>query len=323
MPRSLPELMNRRCFLGSLTAAAGVGSAGCRTVPSGSRVPRIVDTHTHFYDPLRPGGVPWPAEGDRFLYRTVLPSEYERIARPLGIEGTLVVEASHWVSDNDWVLDLARREPFLVGVVGHLQPGGAGFAEDLERLSGNLRFRGIRIGSSEVASACRNAKVLRDLMRVTDAGLVLDVLVGMEQLMNVEELASKLPGQSIVINHCANVHVTGQVPPLAYRELITLCARNPRVYMKVSGLVEGTGRTDGTAPRDVDFYRPLLDTIWNAFGEDRLIFGSNWPVSAQFAPLEVVHGIVAEYFTERGPVAFAKYFGGNAASVYGIVPRSR
>jgi L-fuconolactonase len=323
MPRSKPELVNRRRFLGSLTAAAAVGGAGCRTAPSGGTAPRIIDTHTHFYDPYRPGGVPWPAKEDPFLFRTVLPPEYERIARPLGIEGTLVVEASPWVSDNDWVLDLAEREPFLVGLVGHLKPGRAGFAEDLAKFSRNPRFRGIRIGSSEVGMANGNDEVLKDLGRVADAGLALDVLVGTEQLPQVARLASRLPVLSIVIDHCANVRVDGHEPPPAWREGVSECARHAGIHMKVSGLVEGTGRTEGTAPRDVEHYRPVLDAIWQTFGEDRLIFGSNWPVSARFAPLEVVHGIVAEFFAERGPVASAKYFAGNAAKVYGVGARSR
>ena len=65
-------------------------------------------------------------------------------------------------------------------------------------------------------------------------------------------------------------------------------ARFPQVFLKVSALVESTGRRDGTAPRDVEFYRPWLDIAWNAFGPDRLIYGSDWPVSSA-DPLDGIH----------------------------------
>ncbi|MCC7373048.1 MAG: amidohydrolase family protein [Verrucomicrobiales bacterium] len=310
--------MNRRCFLESIAAATALGGAGCRIARPGGAASKVIDTHTHFYDPRRPGGVPWPPKEDGFLYRPVLPPEYERIARPLGIDRTLVVEASPWVSDNDWVLELIRREPFLVGLVGHLNPGQPEFAKNFGRLSRFDRFRGIRIGGADVASAPDHKEILRNLGLLADAGLALDVLVGPEQLPQVARLASALPSLSMVIDHCANVRVNGQEPPRSWREGLSECARHRRIHMKVSGLVEGTGRADGTASRDLAFYRPVLDAIWQSFGEDRVIFGSNWPVSARFAPLDVVHGIVADYFHEHGPVASAKYFGGNATAVYGL-----
>src|SRR3990172_1342684 len=89
----------------------------------------IIDCHTHFYDPTRPEGVPWPSKDDKLLYRRVLPEDYKRVARPLGVTGTVVVEASPWVEDNEWVLDLAAKDPFLVGLVGHLDPKNDPFRE--------------------------------------------------------------------------------------------------------------------------------------------------------------------------------------------------
>ena len=120
--------MNRREFLGSALLAA----AGCARL----RVEEgILDTHTHFYDPTRPEGVPWPGKEDAFLYRTVLPAELKSIAKPLGVTGTIVVEASAWVEDNQWVLNLAKTETFIQGLVGHLKPGKPEFKTDLERFA--------------------------------------------------------------------------------------------------------------------------------------------------------------------------------------------
>jgi L-fuconolactonase len=304
----------RRLFLTGSTAVAAAALAGCATrLPS--PVP-IIDTHTHFYDPTRPQGVPWPPPDDPLLYRPVLPAEYRSLAEPLGIAGTVVVEASPWVEDNQWVLELAADEPYLMGLVGHLKPGQPDFAQQLERFARNPRFRGIRTGLWGVQFDPRGDAFARDLERLSERDLALDVLVGPEQLPAVAQLAERLPALRIVVDHCANVRIDGHTPPTAWRHGLQLCADRPNVFMKVSGLVEGTGHGDGSAPRDVEFYRPVLDAVWNAFGEDRVLFGSNWPVSARFAPLATVHAIVAEYFAGQGANASSRFFQHNAHRVY-------
>ena len=65
----------------------------------------IIDTHVHFYDPTRPQGIPWPGKNNKQLYRPVLPDEFKRLSKPFGVAGTIVVEASPWIEDNQWWLD--------------------------------------------------------------------------------------------------------------------------------------------------------------------------------------------------------------------------
>ena len=99
----------------------------------------IIDTHTHFYDPTRPEGVPWPNPNDEVLYRRVMPEDFKALAVPEGATGTVVVEASKWLEDNQWILDLAADEPFIVGFVGHLEPTDD-FEDNLNRFSANPLF---------------------------------------------------------------------------------------------------------------------------------------------------------------------------------------
>jgi L-fuconolactonase len=100
-------------------------------------------------------------------------------------------------------------------------------------------------------------------------------------------------------------------------------ARRPEIYFKVSGLVEGTGRSDGTAPRDVEFYRPVLDAMREMFGPDRLIYASNWPVSERFAPLATVQGIIGDYFRSHGGRAEEMVFSQSAKAAYNWVKRDK
>ncbi len=306
--------MNRRQFL---AASAGVAATlgGCATSPSTSAA-GFIDTHTHFYDPTRPQGVPWPPKGDAVLYRPILPDEFARLTRPLGVAGTVVVEASTLEEDTQWLLDLAAKSPPILGVVGHLKPARPGFAERLARFARNPLFRGIRAGTWEGPLKPEDATTLANLRILSDHDLSLDVNVGTAGLPSIAAIAKALPDLRIIIDHCANVRIDGHAPPAEWLAGLSACAKHRNVCMKGSGLVEGTGRSKGDAPADVAFYKPTLDAIWERFGDDRVVFGSNWPVSLRFASYETVLGIVRAYTESRGASTATTYFSGNAKRVY-------
>ena len=306
----------RRQFLQS--TALVVAAAGCGTL-AGNRHD-IIDCHTHFYDPSRPQGVPWPGRSETRLYRRVSPEDYKRFATPLGITGTVVVEASAWLEDNQWILDLARDEPFIKGFVGNVPPGAEGFREHIRRFARHPLFRGIRVSFGDVPKLNDPTK-LRDLHGLVDHDLSLDLNGGPESLATVSAIARAFPKLRIIIDHVANVRIDGGVPPDNWREGMRAAASHPNVYCKLSGLVEGTGRRD-SAPRSVDFYRPVLGHVWDCFGGDRLIFGSNWPVSELFADFNTVYVLAHDFMAEKGERVARAVFAGNARSFYKWLPRA-
>src|SRR5438552_3849486 len=182
-----PLRATRRQFLQATTAAA----LGPAVVPSaadgkeGLAVKAIIDTHTHFYDPTRPQGVPWPGKDDKLLYRPVLPDEYQKLTKPLSVTGTVIVEASPWVEDNQWVLELSDRNAFIVGVVGNLAPGSAEFSRHLDRFSKHPRFRGIRVSHAAVKSGLSEKKFLADIHSFADHDLELDINGGPDMLPDI------------------------------------------------------------------------------------------------------------------------------------------
>src|SRR5688572_29594071 len=146
--------IGRRTILaGGIAATLSMG----RLVRAAS-APQIIDCHTHFYDPSRPGGVPWPGKDDKVLYRTVLPKHFREVAGPLGVTGTVVVEASPLVEDNQWLLDLAKDEPWIVGIAGHLSPGGEGFGGHIERFAKTPLYRGIRVNHADLKRGLENER---------------------------------------------------------------------------------------------------------------------------------------------------------------------
>ncbi len=279
----------------------------------------VIDTHTHFYDPTRPGGVDWPGKDDKALYRPVLPPEFVKQSTPHGVTGTVVVEASPRLADNDWLLDLADAHPIIVGVVGRLDVADDKFAEHLKRLARRKKYRGFRINETELKAALADAKQAARFAHVIDAGLSVDVNGGPDVVPVVSTLAKRFPKLGIVLNHIGNVRIDGKTVPPGWTENILNLGDHPRVSCKLSALVEGSGKNDGTAPKDMAYYQPTIDVVWKAFGEDRLMFGSNWPVADLFATYATVFGLVDQYLKDKPEAARAKVWGQNAVKWYGLI----
>lgn len=316
--------VKRREFLAlpaALLAAETTRSLGASPgVQVSSRSPTdIIDCHTHFYDPTRPDGVPWPGKNTP-LYRRVLPADLRALPKLRPVTGTVIVEASAWLEDNQWLLDLAKDDPFVVGVVGRLSPGEPGFAENARRFVQNPLYRGIRI-SSKVLRGLLEGGQLGDLQLLADLDLSLDVNGGPEVLPLAGRVGSLVPRLRVVVNHIGNVEVTASEPPEVWREGIRLAAAQPNVFCKISALVEGASRSGGKAPSDPGFYVPYIDVVWGAFGEDRVIYGSNWPVSESAADYATLQRIALDYATSKGDAALQKFCAANAGRAYKWVER--
>jgi L-fuconolactonase len=319
----MKSTLDRRTFL--RTTAFGLAGAGTSRLLAGeppalkpaAGPTEIIDTHTHFYDPTRPQGVPWPPKDDRVLCRTVLPRHYKALLNAEPVTRTVVVEASPLWEDNQWILDLAAQEPhFIVGFVGNLTPGGRDFQTHLKQLAANPVFRGLRIRPAPARRQWDEKSFLDDLKALAGLDRSLDLVGGTETLELAAKLARAIPSLRIVVDHLAGVRIDGKEPATAWQEAIRAAARQRTVYMKISGLVEGSGAQGGKAPRDLEFYRPTLDAVWKTFGEDRLIYGSNWPVCELFSDLATVQRLALNYFKPKGPGALAKVFSKNSQRAY-------
>lgn len=275
----------------------------------------IIDTHTHFYDPSRAQGVPWPAADAGRLYRTVLPDAYRTLAEPEGFSGTVVVEASSWLEDNQWILDLARTNPFIVGFVGHLKPGSPVFKDQLERFSSNPLFRGIRCNGSYFDDVPSTA-FLEDMERLAAHDLTLDVLVRPQQFEELQTTAQAIPQLRIVVDHIGHMPITGEAINEVWQERYARLAELPQIYIKVSALPEQCPQQP--APTGLATYRPTLDLLWQIFGSRRLLYGSNWPVCERAGDFAVGLNVVKLYFGEKGDVAYDRFFRHNAQEVYKI-----
>jgi len=282
----------------------------------------ILDSHVHLYDPTRPQGVPWPERGTS-LYRTFLPSDYRKIAEPANVVGMIELECSPWVEDNYWVLDVAARDPIVVGTIGNLHPGKPDFREHLTRLHRSPLFLGIRFGylwDRDLSVELLKSDFIADLKLMAEAGLVLDTAGPARVVEDVVHLSDKVPNLRIVIDHLPSADPPVEAAALKnYQEMLKEIAKRPQVYVKLSEVFR---RSDGHIPRELSFYRPRLEQLYDVFGRNRVLFGSDWTNSEPMGTFAQTVSLVREFVASKGQEAEERFFWKNSAAVYRWLPRT-
>jgi len=300
--------VNRRTFLSSTFASALASAA--------PNIP-IIDTHIHLFDIARPQGVPWPPK-DSSIYKTALPERYRKLAVRHGIVGAIEIECSPWFDDNQWVLDVAAKDSIIVGTIGDLEPGKPAFPKQLEQLHKNPLFRGIRYGNiwdRDLGRELSNPAFVNDLKLLASTGLVLDTANPDPPLIHaVVRLSDQIPNLRIVVDHLPELTPPTDTAALKACDAdLRLLGQRPQVFGKISGIVR---RENGRVPLDLAFYRDRLDRIWETFGADRLMYGSDWPNSDQWAEYPDVFRLASEFISGKNHPALEKFYWKNSLKIY-------
>lgn len=306
----MPRNVNRRRFV--------LATGACLLAPSitSAAAAPVIDTHIHFYDPRRPNGIPWPPKSDSVLYRPVLPDSFAAVAKPVGVTGAVVIEASARTEDNQWVLDLVKDTPMIVGFVANLNPGTPEFHVNLARFHRNPLVRGIRLFDQSFAANAANPAFIDDLRRLADADLMLDAIgeTNSQWLAPLLTVVEKVPHLRVAINHMP------EMPPGWKPEQMRALAAHPNVYCKVSGII--LQNSDGKVPTGAAFYKPSIDRLWDIFGEDRVMYGSNWPKTDHRGSYATVFKLAKQYVDPKGPVISEKFFSKNSRTCYKWIERA-
>ena len=287
---------------------------------------QVIDTHIHLYDTNRSEGVDWPPVTDKVLYRPVLTEHFDEVADREGIPSTVIVEASSRVEDNQWVLDLVKHNPErYLALVGNLPIGTDEFAGLLERFSRDSRFVGIRMRDRPGGEDFFTDAVWRDLGLLAKKGLTLDVLIHNFTIDEVTEVAKRLPELKIMINHLGGLVITNDPLTPEWKNSVKRAAAQPNVHCKVSGIFQRSGVKP--PPKEQSFYAPVFKVVYEAFGEDRIVYGSNWPVTDRGGSYSDQLSIIRSYFSrhllnpvsrERQQQIEKKLFRENAVKFYGL-----
>ncbi|MBE0659352.1 MAG: amidohydrolase family protein [Bryobacteraceae bacterium] len=309
----------RRSLLGSLPAAA-LSRRIADHQNSGKPIP-IIDCHIHLFDQTRPQGAPYSA-GPRNR-EPALPARYRRLAAPLGIVGAIKVEASPWIEDNLWVLHVVETDSMMVGVIGNLQPEKPEFREYLDRYHKNRLFLGIRYGNLwgySLVKQTANPGFIEGLKLMQQAGMALDTANPRPDLLEaVLRVSDKAPDLRIIVDHLPAMMLRLDSEQKASAEaLLRELAARPKVFIKVSAAMRVE---NGRALTDPALYKPLLDQIFETFGEDKLVFGSDWPNADAVDNLPAIVQIARDYFLSKGKAAAEKYFWRNSVTAYRWIGR--
>ena len=324
--------MNRRQFvntLGILPLAAKelAGMSAPKLVTQAPNTPSIpiIDTHIHLFDKTRPEGAPYPRDvpggGEPPQGMIAVPGRYSAIVAPFGVVGAIVVEASPRLEDNQWILDQAANAPIIVGLVGRIDPADPAFAKNLERFRRNPLFLGIRQGQLELG--LDKPDYIANLKLLADADCSLDVDTPRQGMTATEVLVKvldKVPTLRLVMDHLPDVRFSDSVARQTYMAHLKELGRRPQVYIKLSEVVH---KFDDRVSPDLYRYKDWLDELWSIFGEDRVMFGSDWPQSEglEFNSYPNVIGVARAYVATKGAAAMDKVFWKNSSKPYRWVQR--
>lgn len=323
MDLSKRGIFSRRHILGVAGALATLGARRAQPSDAASHagIP-IIDGHIHLFDATRPQGAPYKGPKE-FTSHVSLPREYRTLAAPLGIVGAVVVEASHWIEDNLWVLETSQTDNIIVGVVGYLQPEKAEFGEYLERYHKNPLYRGIRFDNNarnHLAEQLDVPPFVENLKLLAQADMSLDTAnPSMDLLTAILRVNDKVPDLRIVVDHLPVMEPTAAEMDGYHRVLQEMHAR-PNIFVKLSEILH---RVDDVVALDLASHRERLDYLLSIFGEDRILFGSDYPNSVGTATIGQVVSLTRQYFGALPRSVAEKYFWRNSTRCYKWVKRSQ
>jgi L-fuconolactonase len=273
-----------------------------------------IDSHQHFwrYDAVRDA---WITDSMAVLRRDFLPEHLAAECVANGMDASIAVQADQSESETMFLLDLAEKNKRIAGVVGWVDLSSPRVGERLEYFSHSSKLRGFRhIAQSESDDRFLvRENFVKGVAQLRAFGFTYDILIYPRQLPAAIELVSRLPEQRFVVDHLAKPEIkSGKTAPWAAR--MKEIAQSKNVFCKLSGLVT---EADWKHWKAGDF-KPYLDAVFGAFGADRLMFGSDWPVCLLAATYSQVKQIIEEYVKGFSQVDKEKLFGGNAAHFYGL-----
>ncbi len=270
-----------------------------------------IDSHQHFWK-YTDAEFSWIPEGP--VRRDWSPPDLQPQLSARSLSGCVAVQARCTENENDYLLDLADKHPFILGVVGWLDLAGDNLAERLEAMSGRRRLVGFReILQGKPSESFLTEAFVRGLRLLGERDLAYDVLVYANQLGSVRELLGRArPDQRLVLDHIAKPDMkSGEFSTWA-RGIRALAKEHPNLHCKLSGMV--TEAAPGWKYADL---LPYMETVLDTFGVDRVMYGSDWPVCLIAAKdYATVHDVAADFIRTLGPSAEAAVFGANALRFY-------
>lgn len=273
-----------------------------------------IDAHQHFWR-YSAEEYDWIDDSMRVLRRDFLPSDLKPELEAAGIDACIAVQARQALQETRWLLALADENPFIAGVVGWVDLRADDVRDQLAVLSKNPKLVGVRhvVQGEPDDRFLLRPDFLRGVATLQEFRLTYDILIFPRHLPVAIEFVSRFPKQRFVLDHLAKPFIRAQtVEPWAthIREL----AKFSNVFCKLSGMVTEADWKNWKP----EHFRPYLDTAFEAFGADRLMIGSDWPVCKAAGTYSQVMSLVIDFLDQHTPDAREKILGGNAQRFWSL-----
>ena len=272
-----------------------------------------IDAHQHFWQfyPVRDSCITWEM---RKIRRDFLPEHLQPLLQECGIDGCVLVQTDQSERENEFMLGLAQTNDFIKGVVGWVDLRHPVVEERLAYYKDFSKMKGFRhvLQSEPDRALMLRPSFKRGIGALASFGYTYDILIYPDQLGYTREFVASFPDQPFVIDNIAKPHIKDHYITEEWRSAIRAVAAYPNVYCKLSGMV---------TEADWQHWKPehlrvYIDTVVEAFGTDRILFGSDWPVCLVAASYSQVFQVVNEYFAAFSADEQAAIFGGNAINFY-------
>jgi L-fuconolactonase len=277
---------------------------------------RRIDAHQHFwkYDPVAHS---WINDAMWVIRRDYSPSDLLPLLQKAGIDGCVTVQVNQTEDENKEMLAFADQYDFIRGIVGwvDLQHPDVEFRlewykEAYPKLKG---FRHILQSERDRALMLKPA-FKRGIGSLKKFGYTFDILIFPDQLGYTRDFVASFPDQPFIIDHIAKPYIKDRFITEEWKDAIRAVAAFPNVSCKISGMVTEADWKNWKP----EHFRPYLETVVDAFGPGRIVFGSDWPVCLLAAEYAQVVGMVEDYFAGFSAEDRAAFFGGNAERFYGL-----
>jgi L-fuconolactonase len=271
-----------------------------------------IDSHQHYwrYNEKEFG---WIGEEMQTIRRDFLPEDLKKELDHAGFDGSVAVQARQNLDETAWLLDLASKYSFIKGVVGWVDLCSSDLPRQLEQFGSHSKLKGVRhvIHDEPDIDFMLRPAFLKGIGQLRSYKLTYDILIFPKHLANTLEFVKQFPDQVFVLDHIAKPDIkNGIIQP--WKAQIVELARFPNVYCKLSGMVtEASWKTW----KQADF-KPYLETVFESFGTDRVMIGSDWPVCQVAGSYKEVMGIVGDFIQTLSDSEKQRVLGQNAQKAY-------
>lgn len=287
-----------------------LGAGGISSLGAGG-----IDSHQHFwkYDAVRDS---WITGEMSAIQKDFLPHDLQPLLQQNGLEGCVLVQSDQSEEHNDFLLEQARGNDFIKGIVGWVDLRAENVAERLAYYKQFNIIKGFRhvLQAEEDRALMLKPEFMRGIATLQPFNFTYDILIYADQLKYVPEFVAAFPQQKFVIDHVAKPNIKAQrIDELTIDMMAAAVHEN--VSCKISGMVT---EADWKNWKKEDF-TPYIDVVCEAFGPDRIMFGSDWPVCLVAASYEEMMSIVSEYFSSFTANERELFFGKNAIQFYNLI----